>query len=357
MLREGEITVRLTVQRGQIASVDVRSTRGPLPARLTRGRRTDEVAQVIPLLFSVCARAQGAASSAALEAADGQMPDFARQAERSRAVRSEIVIELLTRLLIDWPRALGLAPEVAAVARLRQASAPALQLSCAAAARDHVFGVETESWLATPTLSALSDWTIHGATLPARVLRQIEREALDLGRSPVRAMPSAEAGTLLGVVPPLDDEAYAASPTWHGEPVETGPLARRAQHALVEAYSERHGNTVAARFVAQLVDLALWLGPNEPDTVRAHEVAPGVGLGLAETARGLLLHQAEVRDGRVQRYRIVAPTEWNFHADGALRKGLLGRAVADGAAASHDASLLAQALDPCVAFAVEVSDA
>ena len=90
---------------------------------------------------------------------------------------------------------------------------------------------------------------------------------------------------------------------------------------------------------------------------RQHTVAPGIGLGIAETARGLLLHQAQVSDGRVQHYRIVAPTEWNFHTGGALARGLIDRRVQDGASARHDAALLVQALDPCVACSIEVADA
>ena len=228
----------------------------------------------------------------------------------------------------------------------------------AATARDAVYGVEPQAWLGDASLSTLADWVGRGTTLPARLLQRIERSALDLGRSTIRTMPSTSPETLLGVLPALSDgDSFARAPAWRGAPVETGPLARRARHPLVSAYTRQHGNTVAARFVAQLVDLAEWLAATDVETVHQHEVSPGVGLGLAETARGLLIHQAEVCDGRVQRFRIVAPTEWNFHADGALSQGLVGRLAADGAHARRDAVLLAQALDPCVAFSVEVSDA
>ncbi len=114
-----------------------------------------------------------------------------------------------------------------------------------------------------------------------------------------------------------------------------------------------------ARFLAQLVELASWLSPESTATPAAQQltVAPGVGLGLAETARGLLLHQAHVSDGRVQHYRIVAPTEWNFHPDGALARGLIDRPVHGGAAARRAAALLVQALDPCVSCSIEIADA
>jgi Ni,Fe-hydrogenase I large subunit len=100
------------------------------------------------------------------------------------------------------------------------------------------------------------------------------------------------------------------------------------------------------------------LSEEDAPVVRQHAATPGTGVGLAETARGLLLHQAQVAaDGRVERYRVVAPTEWNFHPNGALTRGLVDRPVKDSAAACRDATLLAQALDPCVAFAVEATDA
>jgi Ni,Fe-hydrogenase I large subunit len=114
-----------------------------------------------------------------------------------------------------------------------------------------------------------------------------------------------------------------------------------------------------AHLLAQLIDLALRLNHHvaASGTLQSATLADGSGLGTAATARGLLLHQAHVAAGRVVHYRIVAPTEWNFHPDGALPRGLRGRAVADAAAARRDAQLLAQALDPCVACTVEVVDA
>jgi Ni,Fe-hydrogenase I large subunit len=159
------------------------------------------------------------------------------------------------------------------------------------------------------------------------------------------------------MLPSFDaDPGFSRAPDWQGLPVETGALARRARHPLIAAMVARDGNSVATRFAAQLVDLAELLGRHDAQAVRQHTVAPGVGIGLAETARGLLLHQAQVgNDGRVERYRVIAPTEWNFHPSGALTLGLVGRRATDADAARRDATLLAQALDPCVAFSVEVA--
>ena len=91
--------------------------------------------------------------------------------------------------------------------------------------------------------------------------------------------------------------------------------------------------------------------------VQAIALAPGEGLGAVQTARGLLLHRARLADGRVAHYEIVAPTEWNFHPEGALVRGLRGLVTDDGAALEQQARLAVQALDPCVACAIEVGHA
>lgn len=360
MFREGELTVRLDVRGGQIRSVQIASTRTPLPPRLTLGRPADQVAHALPLLFSICARAQGAAAASALDAARGYAAQPTKLSQRSSEVQREAVIELVSRLLLDWPRAMGTAPEVAAVARARQAAPTQAMDVCRDIARDQVFASDPAQWLADPTLQALDRWSSAAATLPAQLLGRLLRSVPGLGRSDIRAMPATSSAAICAMLPPFDaDPGFSRAPDWQGLPVETGALARRARHPLVAAFMARDGNSVAARLVAQLVDLAVLLGTRDDgQAVRQHTAAPGVGIGLAETARGLLLHQAQVdTDGRVERYRVIAPTEWNFHPAGALSHGLAGRRVADADAARRDATLLAQALDPCVAFKVEVADA
>jgi Ni,Fe-hydrogenase I large subunit len=59
----------------------------------------------------------------------------------------------------------------------------------------------------------------------------------------------------------------------------------------------------------------------------------------------------------VRRYRIVAPTEWNFHPQGALTQALLGVAVANADVALRLATRMVQSLDPCVEFRVELDHA
>jgi len=53
----------------------------------------------------------------------------------------------------------------------------------------------------------------------------------------------------------------------------------------------------------------------------------------------------------------VAPTEWNFHPGGALASGLEGLEADDEQQLIRSTRLAVHALDPCVAYRVEVGHA
>lgn len=352
MTPDAELRLRLTLRGGRIAAVDVVSTRFELPPRLTAGRTADEVANTIPLLFSICAHAQGAAAAAALDAARGRVVSDAVRRGRDADVRHEAVVELMTRLLLDWPKAMGAQPDVPAVARLR--SVPVDR--SVDIAQQAVYGTEAGRWLAMPSLQHLDDWSRHSATLPAVLFRRLAREAGDLASgAAVRLLPATTDDLLRDVAARLREPRYARTPDWRGAPAETGALARHAGHPLLLAYVGRHGATVAARMLARLIDLATLLAGTSPTPLtRSVALQPGTGIGAAETARGLLVHCAQLTGERVDSYRMLAPTEWNFHPQGALALGLLQRAAPSPEAARRDATWLVQALDPCVACRIDV---
>jgi coenzyme F420-reducing hydrogenase alpha subunit len=80
----------------------------------------------------------------------------------------------------------------------------------------------------------------------------------------------------------------------------------------------------------------------------------GVGLAQVQAARGLLVHRVAIQAGRVADYRILAPTEWNFHPQGAAALGLATLPDADDATLRRMAGLFVTALDPCVAYDVHL---
>ena len=77
----------------------------------------------------------------------------------------------------------------------------------------------------------------------------------------------------------------------------------------------------------------------------ALHLGTGQALAWCEMARGLLLHWVRLDvAGAVQDYRVLAPTEWNFHPEGALAQTVAALPVDDVTAART----LAAAYDPCV---------
>ncbi len=380
---EGDLAVRLAWDGQRVLRVDIDSTRPFVAGRLMAGRGGAEAAAMLPRLYSICAHAQGAAASGAVEAATGRAPSAAVLADRAVVVVLETVQEYLWRLLIDWPRATDHAPVVPVIAAIRKTLAPVLaRLSSGIAAvpelpegladelvalaEEHVFGEPLAEWFARDTAADFDGWVARGHTLPAVLERELVAKAPELGRSATMLMPAASAVELgEAVLPALEaDPTYPRAPLWNGMTVETGALARTRDHPVIGALAARDGHTVATRMAARVVELGLLLGHLRdagrpgvapgPRWVEAFPVGDGEGLAAVQTARGLLLHRARVASGLVTDYRIVAPTEWNFHPAGPLVQGLEGAEATDAAVLERNARLAIQALDPCVACRVEV---
>ena len=87
---------------------------------------------------------------------------------------------------------------------------------------------------------------------------------------------------------------------------------------------------------------------------RACKAVPG-GMTQVEAARGRLVHRVEVAAGRVSNYRILAPTEWNFHPKGVLACSLLDLEVDNESSLKQSADLLINAIDPCVGYQLRIN--
>ncbi len=377
MTIEGEIAVRLSWDGQSVREVRIRSTRPFAAGRVLAGKTGAEAAAMVPLLFSICGRAQGAAAAAAIDAAEGTAAASDAIAARELAVVLEAIAEYLWRILIDWPEAMGhrrMTWPVAAVRRrigtvgvARTSARAALARELAHVAEQYVYGEAPDSWLDRMDGDALDRWARLGATLPATLLRELIDASPRLGASDVALMPAPRRDALRASVLPAmrATPAFEQAPEWDGAPAETGALARMHVHPLLAELRAGWGNSVPTRMAARLAELAVLIGALRGDRtnggnapwVEAFAPDPGEGVAAVETARGLLLHRACVAGGRIASYQIVAPTEWNFHRDGPLTRGLTGMRASDEATLRRHARLAVQALDPCVAFAVEVAHA
>jgi hypothetical protein len=324
--------------------------------RLCEGRRAALLPDLVGAVFSLCGMAQRATAARAVRAALGRTPDAAALAREARQLRLHTVHEHLQRLSLDLPARL---PRVAADPTwLREAPLLALGARDGAAldaaeralpewlAR-RLLGMSADAAVARWTSSqAVADWCEGVGHSVARWLAAVHDDAraivwpcrpLRLLRDPADTMP-ALAAALTG------DDGFALRPTWQDAPAETGPWTR------IDAWPAPR--SAWDRLAARLYEL-LQLAIGAPIAFGALTLATGEGIAWTEMSRGLLVHWVRLAGpaapdtARVAAFRVLAPTEWNFHAQGGF-----AAALSDGTIDPAQATLAALALDPCVDFEV-----
>ncbi|RAU20663.1 Ni,Fe-hydrogenase I large subunit [Paramagnetospirillum kuznetsovii] len=380
------ISVSLEVRQGQVAHVAMRSGRLVQASRLLAGRGPNQVIALLPTLFALCGTAQALAGAAALEQAAGLSATASQRMARRYLLLVECLSEHAQSILRDWPALLDETPRLEAVKPLRpmvgaakRALYPDGDWARPGGGRlvvDHGAVLEQSRLLADLVARLFGDlddwddglddfrrWFAQGDCVAARLLRRIEAEGLGgFGATPVHFMSATGPRDLAERLEDDQSGDYVARPDHGGIALETTPLSRHHGHPLVNALMAEHGSGLLPRFAARLVDVAAALREveelvqdlcDEPFIPGVMD-GTGVGLGMVDAARGLLAHRVELQEGVVRRYQILAPTEWNFHPDGAFAQGIRGAAA--GPDLVRRARLLAAALDPCVACTIEVHD-
>lgn len=112
-INPGRVRLSLTIADGVVCRTEVACER-PAVARLLRGQSAEQAVALVPLIYSLCGKAQGIAAQAALAAARGQ----AVEAYVDTEARAEAAREHAWKLFVDWPRQMGIAPDEAFFVRL-----------------------------------------------------------------------------------------------------------------------------------------------------------------------------------------------------------------------------------------------
>ncbi|MGZ9076338.1 MAG: nickel-dependent hydrogenase large subunit [Burkholderiaceae bacterium] len=355
-MTQGELVVRASWNGTQVIGIGIESTRPHIVGTLLAGRTADEAVMIVPRVFSICGRSQRVAAALACDAAAGQLPDQRVQRESTVTACDEAAHEIVRRMLLDWPRFAGATPDAAALAEVRCALA-----SDAGALRriikERLVG-PSHAWAVFDDPLSAEAWLEARETLVAKLIARLARDRAAFAASDVALLPADGEAVARAVGDSFaSDPNFEHEPTWLGAPAETGALARMRSQPFVAAVIARSGRSVLARFIARVVELVALTRPDASASrpvVGALSVAPGIGIGWVETARGLLVHAAEFAAGAIKRYRIVAPTEWNFHPSGALAAGIVGTAARSEGELRQLLRVAVESLDPCVAHRVEV---
>jgi len=302
---------------------------GPDPAQLLEGRTREEAARLAPRIFNLCGAAHGFAAARALGLPAAAEP---------QALASESVRDHALAVFHQWPTILGGTPDRAALGALSLPGREAATV-IARAVRGEA-GAEADFSARSPT--ALGAWLAAGETATARILARLRRADPAAGRA---GLP--ELGTVDLVRALSGDAAPAVDPL----PLrETGALGRVGATPLFTALLAAEGPSLFVRLLARLADLlALLRAPDFtlPDTP--------AGTGVAEAARGLLGHGAQVDGERVLRYRILSPSAWNLAPGGLLDRTFA--ALPPGEDAPMLARFLLSAINPCVPVTLDLEGA
>lgn len=343
----------------------IRGTRRPLANALLRGRNANDAPQRLASLYALCGESHGIASRLAIDAARGLRSGVSGE-ERVRLAR-ETLREHVMRMWIDWPRLFG---DDTGMAELR--GFPLLKDGGAAETagqwvRNAVLGEDIDGWLAkwhADPESFLVAWAERGATLPARLLKGVSGMARSLEARSLPLLPHGDRHALEPLAAAMvAEQDFETLPNWQGSCCETGTWNRLANagRSLKQA-----GSRAWFRLGARVAEAALLArGTHGVLSAGAMQLSPGHGIAWCEMARGLLLHRVHIEPQEAQNiiadYRIVAPTEWNFHPDGAAAEMLACIPSCSGSReqglTQWQVNIVAAAFDPCVAFEVETENA
>lgn len=352
-----------------------------LLSKLLKGQHFAATQARLGHVFTLCAHAHQRACALAFAAAGQAGPNRASESQPAShatatstppqplplaLLRWETARNHLRSIALEWPQRIGEPPlQAAAMDWLRSCPVP-----LAGAAQPSV----PQAWAA---LAALRDWLAQDACFPAQCLARWYAQGKDL-TVPLRALEVLsddtaaqqlrlrQLGYALATQP-----GFTHSPLWQGACAETGPWTRLrhqrrsakplAHQAATDALKTRDSaqpvtawTRLEARWqelqdIAAAPALALDASHDPLLSSGAQHLGEGKAIAWCEMARGLLLHWVQLDShGAVAQYRVLAPTEWNFHPQGALAEALTARAPTDHAAAQT----LAAAFDPCVECSV-----
>jgi hypothetical protein len=383
----GKLVFGLTASERGDTQVSVRSSRPLHAARLLEGKSIAQALATLPLLFSICGKAQSVAAIRAVESALGVAAGPAVAQRRKLLLDLETLREHLWRVVLDWPRFYEQAEDTARASQIVRLTNEVVQRAgehhacltrpgldslppagkperqgikqLRALMEAELYGIDLEAWLQFD-FDTLQYWLTKADTPLTRMSNWVLQEQWQsLGATASEPLPRLDGDRLLQRLDAEGSDNFIARPDWDGNSgFETGAFARVADHPLIDQLGNRFGPGLLARLAARLVETARICvqldsaNPDPPDTTTLYNG----GLGVAEAARGRLYHRVVVRDGTISRYRLLAPTEWNFHPRGPAAQALGSIKIDDPAVARQQADLLIHAIDPCVAYEIHIGD-
>lgn len=340
--------------------------------RLLRGQQDESIVRTLGNVFTLCAHAHRRTARLALHAAYPQDATVL-PVESSELLRLETARDHLRSMALDWQQRQPSATHSSQNMHwLRDCPLPLMPPAQACSPQEASAALaQLRAWLERLLQQPVQHWLTHHSDAdvfvqwcrsrahdlpPARCLAEWhplahrmapQTRCLDL----LNTDTAVQSTHLLAIAQAMArDPDFVQRPLWNGQCAETGVWTRLRHQTGQDTLPHNAWTRLGARWM-ELVNITT-ADPLSDDGQRdplldsgALPLGQGQAIAWCEMARGLLLHWVQLDpQGRVDDYRVLAPTEWNFHADGALAHALT-------ALPSHDTAAawcLAAAYDPCV---------
>lgn len=353
----GKLTLGVVWDGEAVLATEISSTR-LMASQVLKGKTPTQVMQIVPLLFSVCGRAQGAAASVALLAAMREESPAVAAMERS--IVCEAMQEHLWRMMLDWPDLLGIPQDdkrfAGWYAMLRKIGAGEEEpVNFLREFERDALGMSAAEWRKMTTYAEAQAWWRKAESVLARVLSKLdELPQSRTTRNEARLLPAWSADEAQQACVGKWETRFAAQPEWQGAAAETGAWSYHADSSLLRDVWQQSGSKALMRVLARLADMVELASGTAAPRLSMNSPAVDEGIAAVRTARGLLLHWVRLDGDMVADYQIVAPTEWNFHPAGSFAQDLCGLVEHDGGLLEFRAQIEVMSLDPCVMYEVEI---
>jgi Ni,Fe-hydrogenase III large subunit len=315
----------------------IASTRRVDVCRTMVGRPVAEVPRLFGRLYALCGHAHRVAARFAIAAARGEA---VAEPERQAAVlelAGERVGEHLRSTFMTFADCQEAALTPDELVAIRQALVAAKRMGSLAGSLAQL---------------GLSGGPPPAGSWAARLLDVAGRDpTLDAG-PPDPLSPADDAAVIEALG--SGGNAFAQAPYLAGRRPETGAFARQGGAAGA-------GTGPRARLAARLAEIAEASRPeaSAPFLALAAGTAEArTGFAALESPRGRVHHLCSVdAEDRIAAYAVLAPTEWNFHPDGALIHALIGLDAGEAVAAEARIRRLVDLFDPCIPCALKLREA
>ncbi|MCB6182386.1 hypothetical protein LIN78_02305 [Leeia sp. TBRC 13508] len=292
--------------------------------RLFIGKPASSVLPLVPLLFSLCGKAQSLAAMLVL--------DQAILADMLAEVRLEAIRETVFRFSVDWPKLRGFIP--ANLAEFRTFSELTdWKTWC----EQHWFGMPVHEWAGLGEAGWLS-WIQSGATPIANDARCLFGQVMPIPK----LWPWQSAAHLVEAINP---SLWTATTLPAGLDASALSIEQREVHGLLH-----EGRIPLARWLSRMVRLARMLTLTEPHASVARlerDGQPPINVAMVETARGYLLHLAASNEaGVVETYQVIPPTAWHAHPEGVIYNAVMSCLLGN----AFDWQQQVTLIDPCTGF-------